>query len=107
MYTLVVSLRFVGLLIVELLAVEMDLSLTHSFECSWESFSLFRLPCPVFFMPGLLSCLIVSCFILFGCYLLEVNFFEEEIEGEFIWEIGEVGELVEIDGGETVLRMYV
>lgn len=41
--------------------VEVDVSLT--LDCSWDSFPPTRVPCPAS-IRGLLCCLIVSCFVL-------------------------------------------
>lgn len=38
---------------------------------TWNSFLPVQLPCPDFIL-GLLTCLIASCFVSFGCHLLEV-----------------------------------
>lgn len=44
--------------------------ISDSFASSWDSFCLIGLPCSALIW-GLLSCFILSCFVLFGCHVLE------------------------------------
>lgn len=48
--------------------------ISDSFAWSWVSFSPTVLPCPTL-IRALLPCLIVSCFLLFACYVLEAYVF--------------------------------
>lgn len=75
---------------------------SDSFASSWESFPYIWLlfPTPV---CGLLLCLTVSCFVVFGCCLVEM-------EEEYIWRRGEVEGMQGagrsgIAGGESVVRV--
>ena len=66
------------------------------FSCSQDSFP-----------PGGLPCLIVSCFVVFGCCLLEACSFLEgnQCGVEVDLRVNRV-ELGEVGGGETVVEMY-
>lgn len=81
--------------------------ISDPFACCWDSFPPIRRPCPASIW-GLLPCLIVSCFVLFGCQLLEVCSFlkrkqrRSESEGEGRWR----GQLEGVEGGETLVGMY-
>lgn len=73
--------------------------------CSWGSFPLIWLPCPVSIL-GLLPSLIVSYFVVFGSFLKAYFFLERkwragEHEGE-----GIVAETGRSGGRETVVGMY-
>lgn len=53
----------------------------------------------------LLHCPIVSCFVLFGCYLLEAVLFQRRKGGRVDMEESGDGGVAGVDGGENVVAM--
>jgi hypothetical protein len=88
--------------------------LSNSFVCSWDSFLLIGLPC-LDSIRGLLLCLIVSSFAMFGYFLLEACSFlngnrgVNESEGEERWGGGGLGGVGVEETGQYVIyekRIY-
>lgn len=75
---------------------------SESLAGTWHSFPLIGLPRPAL-IGGFLPCLVASCFVLFGCCVLEACPFWKmtwrgyDSGGEGMWRAL---------GGETVVRMY-
>lgn len=82
-----------------------SVSLAFFPPCSWDSFSVVRLPCQPLF-EGFLPCFIVSCFVLFGCCVLEAcSFLKEKRRGLDLKKRCGEG-LGSFEWGKTVVRMY-